>query len=375
MNTKMNWLALVLATFSMTPVWAQTQDGPTTGMDRGSMGHGSMKAQGDAAPAKKDSMQGMGDGGMKSEGDAAPAEKDSMQGMGHGSMKSAPPATQTESMSGMTHATMGGGPSGANPGMAGMGDGDKQTQGGPAPADARDPHAYSGGYTLEKGPYAMAGTRQLRLADEHSFGSVLVDRLERVYGRDSNATSYEAQVWYGRDYDRLVIKAEGDVAKGKLQEARTELLWGHAIAPFWDTQLGVRYDSGGTEPERKWLALGVQGLAPYWFEVDAAAYVGEEGRTALRLGGEYEILLTQKLILQPRLEVNFYGKTDAARDIGSGLSSAAAGLRLRYEINRQLAPYFGVERSNKLGKTADLARAAGELTGETRWVAGVRFWY
>ncbi|MBE0612733.1 MAG: copper resistance protein B, partial [Burkholderiales bacterium] len=127
--------------------------------------------------------------------------------------------------------------------------------------------------------------------------------------------------------------------------------------------------------ERKWLALGVQGLAPYWFEVDAAAYVGEEGRTALRLGGEYEILLTQKLILQPRVEVNFYGKSDAARDIGSGLSSAAAGLRLRYEINRQLAPYFGVERSNKLGKTADLARAAGELTGETRWVAGVRFWY
>lgn len=215
MNTKMNWLALVLATFSMTPVWAQTQDGPTTGMDRGSMGHGSMKAQGDAAPAKKDSMQGMGDGGMKSEGDAAPAEKDSMQGMGHGSMKSAPPATQTESMSGMTHATMGGGPSGANPGMAGMGDGDKQTQGGPAPADARDPHAYSGGYTLEKGPYAMAGTRQLRLADEHSFGSVLVDRLERVYGRDSNATSYEAQVWYGRDYDRLVIKAEGGRGQGQ----------------------------------------------------------------------------------------------------------------------------------------------------------------
>jgi copper resistance protein B len=288
-------------------------------------------------------------------------------------MSSSPPA-QAESMSGMKHGTMGGSQSGANSGMAGMGDGDRQAQGGLAPADARDPHAYSGGYVLGTGTYAL-GTRQLRLADEHNFGSALVDRLERVYSRDSNATAYDAQAWFGRDYDRLVIKAEGEVAKGKLQEARTELLWGHAIAPFWDTQLGVRYDSGGAEPERKWLALGVQGLAPYWFEVDATAYLGAEGRTALRLGGEYEILLTQKLILQPRVEVNFYGKDDAARDIGSGLSSAAAGLRLRYEINRQLAPYFGVERSSKLGKTADLARAAGELTGETRWVAGVRFWF
>ena len=165
------------------------------------------------------------------------------------------------------------------------------------------------------------------------------------------------------------------MARGKLQDARTELLWGHAIAPFWDSQLGVRYDSGGSAPVRKWLALGVQGLAPYWFELDAAAYLGEDGRTALRLGGEYEILLTQRLILQPRVEVNVYGKDDAARDIGSGLSGAAAGLRLRYEIKRQFAPYFGVERSSKFGKTADLVRATGTPTGETRWVAGVRYWF
>ncbi|MBN8761920.1 MAG: copper resistance protein B [Thiobacillus sp.] len=247
-------------------------------------------------------------------------------------------------------------------------------QGGTAPPDARDPHAYSGDYTLDSGKYALPGPRQLRLADEHSFGSLLVDRLERVYTRDRNATAYEAQAWFGRDYDRLVIKAEGEYGQGKLQEARTELLWGHAIATFWDTQLGVRYDSG-EGPDRGWLAFGVQGLAPYWFEVDAAAYVGDKGRTAFRLGAEYELLLTQKLVLQPRLEINAYGKSDEALGIGSGLSDGVAGLRLRYEFTRQFAPYVGVERAGKFGKTADLARAAGEKTDETRWVAGVRFWF
>jgi len=259
-------------------------------------------------------------------------------------------------------------------GHGGMDHGEMNMQGGPAPADARDPHVYSDGYVLDQGAYALPGTRQLRMADEHSFGSVRLDRLERTDSRNGNATSYDAQAWFGRDYDRLVIKAEGEVAKGKLQDARTELLWGHAIAAYWDTQLGVRYDSGAG-PERGWLAFGFQGLSPYWFETDVTAYVGGNGRTALRLEAEYEILLTQKLILQPRVEFNLYGKNDAAREIGSGFSTGVAGLRLRYEINRQLAPYFGVERSGKFGNTADLARASGEWTTETRWVAGVRFWF
>ncbi|MHB1216412.1 MAG: copper resistance protein B [Thiobacillus sp.] len=256
----------------------------------------------------------------------------------------------------------------------GMDHGDMDMQGGSAPPDARDPHAYSGGYALDSGKYVLPGSRQLRLADEHSFGSLLVDRLERVDTSDGYATAYDAQAWFGRDYNRLVVKAEGDYGEGKLQEARTELLWGHAIAIFWDTQLGARYDSG-VGPDRSWLAFGVQGLAPYWFEVDATAYVGEEGRTALRLSGEYELLITQRLILQPRLELNAYGKSDEALSIGSGLSDITAGLRLRYEFTRQIAPYVGVERAEKLGRSADLARAAGEKSDETRWVAGVRFWF
>lgn len=369
MNARLNGLALVMAAFSVAPVWAQAQDGsaPTSGHAQHQQG-----ATSPAPAVKQDdasAMQGMNHGDMKMQGDSVPAKQDAMQGMDHGNMKmqdsSAP--VNKDSMPGM--GGMGSRSSGSDSGMAGM-----QSQGSSAPADARDPHAYSGGYTLDKGPYALPGSQRLRLGDEHNFGSVLFDRLERAYNRNGNATVYDAQAWFGRDYDRLVIKAEGNVAKGKVQEARTEVLWGHAIASFWDTQLGVRYDSG-IGPDRGWLAFGVQGIAPYWFNVNAAAYVGNNGRTALRLAAEYELLLTQKLILQPRAEINIYGKNDEARDIGSGLSNGTVGLRLRYEINRQFAPYIGVERSNALGNTADLVRAAGEPTGKTLWVAGVRMWF
>lgn len=263
---------------------------------------------------------------------------------------------------------------GQQPEAAPMDHSNMQMQGGSAPVDARDPHAYSGGYGLGVGKYALGDQRQLRMADEHNFGSVLVDKLERVDGKDGFSTGYDMQAWFGRDYDRLVLKAEGDVAKSKLEDARTELLWGHAIASYWDTQLGVRQDSGHG-PKRTWLAFGVQGLAPYWFEVDATAYVGESGRTALRLKAEYDVLLTQKLILQPSTEWSFYGKADPEKGIGSGLTDASAGVRLRYEFSRQFAPYLGVEWSRKFASTATMARTAGERTSDTRWVAGVRMWF
>jgi copper resistance protein B len=337
-NKQMNVLAMAIIGLGVTPVWAQTS--PAAEMMDHARHQGAPSPDAVKPRAAQDAMPAMDHSGM---------DPSAVPGM-------RPEKTQTAGE------------------MPGMDHGEMNMQGGSAPPDARDPHAYSGGYTLDSGKYALPGPRQLRLADEHSFGSLLVDRLERVDTRDGNATAYEAQAWFGRNYDRLVIKAEGDYGKGKLQEARTELLWGHAIATFWDTQLGVRYDSG-VGPDRGWLAFGVQGLAPYWFEVDATAYVGEEGRTALRLSGEYELLITQRLILQPRLELNAYGESDEALGIGSGLSDGAAGLRLRYEFTRQFAPYVGVERAGKFGKTADLARITGEKTDETRWVAGVRFWF
>lgn len=240
-------------------------------------------------------------------------------------------------------------------------------QGGSPPPDARDPHAYSDGLVF--GP-----DRQLKLADETSFGMLLVDRLESVRTPANTTGSYELMARYGRDYDRVVFKAEGETDDGRLEHGRTELLWGHAVAAYWDTQLGVRHDSG-EKPDRNWLAVGVQGLAPYWFEVDATAYFGGDGRSALRLAAELELLFTQRLILQPRAEANFHGKRDAGHELGSGLSDAVAGLRLRYEIRREFAPYAGIEWSRKFGGTADFARAAGEDTAETRLVAGLRFWF
>lgn len=289
------------------------------------------------------------------------------QGQDHGT--NAPKAGAVQHAGGMNHHTEAA--SAASP----MGEMDHGSmQGGSAPPDARDPHEYSGGYARNAGKYALPPSQRLRMSDEHSFGSLLVNRLERVDGNGGNATAYEAQAWFGRTYDRLVIKAEGERARGELEHARTELLWSHAIANYWNTQLGLRYDSG-MGPNREWLAIGVQGLAPYWFEVDATAYIGSNGRTALNFEAEYELLLTQRLILQPRIEVDLYGKRDEALDIGRGVSEGSLGLRLRYEITRQFAPYVGIEWATKFGQTADLARATDERTHDMRLVAGLRFWF
>jgi copper resistance protein B len=124
-----------------------------------------------------------------------------------------------------------------------------------------------------------------------------------------------------------------------------------------------------------WLALGVQGLAPYKFEVQATAYLGERGQSMLQAEAEYELLLTNRLILQPRIEAIAHGRTDAMRGIGAGLGEVDAGLRLRYEVRREFAPYIGIDRAYRFGKTADFARAGGDAAHDTRWVAGVRFWF
>ena len=172
----------------------------------------------------------------------------------------------------------------------------------------------------------------------------------------------------------IVFQAEGDFADGELEDAGTELLWGHAVAAYWGSQLGLRYDSG-EGPDRTWVAFGIQGLAPYWFEVDATGYVGDEGRTAFNLEVEYELLLTQRLILQPRIEVDWYGKSDSARGVGSGFSEASLGLRLRYEVLREFAPYIGLNWWKKFGDTANFAQAAGQETDDLQVTLGIRAWF
>ncbi|HUH37602.1 MAG TPA: copper resistance protein B [Spongiibacteraceae bacterium] len=251
--------------------------------------------------------------------------------------------------------------------------GDMSMQGGSAPADARDPHAWSDGYTLTAGPYAQAGIKPLTLLDERKFWSVLANRLE--YNDAIDATVFNVQGWYGTTYDRAVVKGEGEVAQGRLQESELQLLWNHAISAYFDTQLGLRFDQYDTGQDRQWLAAGIQGMAPYWFELDITAYLGDRGRSALSMEAEYELLLTQRLILQSRAELNLYGRDDVSNGLGSGLSDLSLGLRLRYEFSRQFAPYIGIEWTDSFGDTADYRQAAGRDISDTQLVAGLRFWF
>jgi copper resistance protein B len=235
------------------------------------------------------------------------------------------------------------------------------------PNTYRDPNAYANGKDF-------IGLSKPMMGDHDYIGSVIVDRLEGVNARDDYSMTYDWQAWYGQDYDKLIVRAEGEIDQGAFKNARNELLWGHGLTAFWDTQLGIRYDSGlGTE--RTWGAFGFQGFAPYWIYIEATGYVGEEGRTAFRLETEYDLLFTQKLILQPRIEMNFYSQRDLSRLISSGLSNIEAGLRLRYEFYREFAPYIGIEWASTFGTAAEVIRAGGKNPEETRFVAGVHFWF
>lgn len=240
-------------------------------------------------------------------------------------------------------------------------------QGGNPPPDARSPD-YSDGYRYTDMPGMV-------MSDHASEGMLMIDQLEYAYdNHGDNSTFLDGQFWYGKDFNKLWIKFEGEQARGKLADLRTEALWYHATSTYWGTQLGVREDSG-EGPNRTWAAFGVEGLAPYWFDTEATLYIGQSGRTAARFQFEYEEPITQRLVLQPKFEVNLYGKDDPQRGIGSGLSDAEWGLRLRYEFKREFAPYIGVVWRQRYGRTADLYRAQGESARDLQLVAGVHFWF
>ena len=203
---------------------------------------------------------------------------------------------------------------------------------------------------------------------------VAVFRVDQLEWNQDDALGWNVRAGIGRNFDKLWLRSEGGKPEGHDAHGHAELLWSHAAGPWWDRIVGVRSDFG-EGPSRQWLALGVVGLAPYKFEVEATGYVGESGRLAAKLEGEYEILLTNQWILQPKLEANPYSKDDVENGIGKGLSEAEFGLRLRYEFSPQFAPYAGYAWSRKFGDTADLAEAVGEEADERGWVAGLRFWF
>lgn len=202
----------------------------------------------------------------------------------------------------------------------------------------------------------------------------VADRLEWQDADDGSALAWDLNGWIGGDIDRLAFRSEGERVAGRTESAELQLLWSHAIGPWWESVLGVRQDFK-PGPAQTWVAFGMQGMPLYGLETEATAFLGEAGQSALRLSAEYDLLLTQRLILQPAAELNLYGRTDEERGVGSGLSDLELGLRLRYEIRREFAPYLGVSWHRAYGNTADLHRAHGEDLGEARLVAGVRFWF
>jgi copper resistance protein B len=224
-------------------------------------------------------------------------------------------------------------------------------------------------------PENTSGPMSAPVSDNMVFYQVLFDQLEYTRSRrGGSGLAWDMQAWVGRDYNRLWFKSEGERQGGTTEDGRVELLYSRPIAAFWDLQAGLRHDFG-EGPRRNWLALGIQGVAPYWFDVEATAYVGNSGRSALRLNAEYQFVLTQRTFLVPEVEANFYGKSDPGRGIGSGLSDVSFGLRLRHEIRRELAPYIGVNWTRRVGDTATLARSAGDPVRERQLVVGVRAWF
>ena len=215
-------------------------------------------------------------------------------------------------------------------------------------------------------PYAAADNAV------HFF--VLVDRLEWQGGQRGDGVRLDSRGWIGRDLNRLWFRAEGDAGARRPGDAGVHLFYGRAFARWWDVVIGLRQDLR-PGPAQSWVAVGLQGLAPYWFDVEATAYIGAGGRTAARLKAEYELLLTNRLALQPLVEVNLYGRTIAERGIGAGVSSFDAGMRIRYELRREFAPYLGVTWHGRFGETARFAEAAGESTGGRRFVVGLRLWF
>lgn len=210
--------------------------------------------------------------------------------------------------------------------------------------------------------------------DDPLLTKVLIDQFEVRDGVDSNPLVLDGQGWIGKDLQKLWFKVEIERDDGETEEAELQALFSQAIAPYWDVQIGLRHDFQPS-PSRSWAVFGIQGLVPYFFEVDTALFIGESGRSGLRLEAEYELLFTQRLILTPEIEVNFYGQNDRDLGIGSGLSDVEAGLRLRYEIRREFAPYIGVNWNKNFGNTADFARDEGEDTDDFQWVIGLRAWF
>lgn len=276
----------------------------------------------------------------------------------------------------------------------------------PAPAPA-DPHAHhrqapapapaadATGTDLPAGSAPPPPVQRDRLADRfwgaeamapaqahmlHEHGSmpqrqVILNLLERQFRDGRDGYRWDGQAWFGGDIDRFLLTTEGEATRGEGVEAgEVQALWSHALDPYWNLQAGVRQDVQ-RGPDRSYATVGVEGLAPYWFDLEARLFLSNKGDLLARLEGHYDQRITQRLVLQPRVEVELSAQDVPESGIGSGLSTIEAGLRLRYEIVREFAPYVGFNWERRFGDTARYARLAGEDVTSKGVVAGIRFWF
>jgi copper resistance protein B len=210
--------------------------------------------------------------------------------------------------------------------------------------------------------------------DDPLNAMLLLDHLESHNAAAGTGFSWDANAWIGRDFNKLVLRSDGEVVDSDTKSASLEALWARPWTRWWDVVAGVRHEFQ-PRGSRTWLALGVTGVMRYQFNVQATAYVREWGSTALQVQAEYDLLITNRVILQPRLDFGAYGKQDSGRGIGAGASDLKLGLRLRYEIRREVAPYIGVAWTSKLGRTASLETASGEDVQDVQVLVGLRAWY
>lgn len=223
-------------------------------------------------------------------------------------------------------------------------------------------------------PGAMQRARSI-LEEEH--GGARVSKLQAdllEWAPKGDRYGWQVEGWYGGDINRFAFKTEGEGRSGEgVEAAEVQLLYSRAVARYTDVQAGVRYD---VEPRgRAYATVGVDALFPYWFEAEGALFLSEKGDLLARVEGSYDFRLTQRLIIQPRTELEFAAQDIPESRIGSGLSRGEFGLRLRYEIRREFAPYVGVSYERSFGETADFVRAHGESAGSTRFVVGLRAWF
>jgi copper resistance protein B len=308
-----------------------------------------------------------------------------MQGMDHGSMqgmqvpegaeRASPPAGTMQGMTGDEHAghAMPRMQPGMNTEQAAPTGTDLPAGDAPAPAPPMDHYADRFFSDAE-----MNRARHTMMTEEgggRTYYQVMFNLAEYQARKGRDGYRWDGEAWFGGDIDRLTLKTEGEGAvREGVESAEIQALYSRAIGPYFNLQAGVRHDFQ-PGPARTYATVGFEGLAPYWFEVEGALFLSDKGDLLGRLEGYYDQRITQRLILQPRVELNFAAQDVPENRIGSGLSNAELGLRLRYEIAREFAPYIGVSYDRKLGHTARFARLAGEDASDTSFVMGVRFWF